>query len=253
MDSDDTKKIKEQIEENLRKAQEEQARERMESIKEIVTLAFEDEASRRACPYDGVLGKLPFESWPKNFHDEFDGTRNSLLRKGHSPEQLRGYMDELKELYEGAALDPNNPQVASLSGGMIGIEREIEDLIRFSEAVQLGEEKGLAYLTDKSHSEQVARGKKFDGGRKRGAVGPIRRWIRRALKNNPNLKNLDLWEAIRTSPPKGWVVMETAKLGKYVERPDSGENVSRKTFCTYASEERKLLRFSANSEVRKAV
>lgn len=94
-------------------------------------------------------------------------------------------------------------------------------------------------------------GKAFKQGRKQGAVGPVRKFIRAALKKNSEIKNEELWQAITKKPPNGWTPMESPRLGRYIEAPAKGKNVEWKSFCTYAAEERKRLK-STISEGLKA-
>lgn len=82
-------------------------------------------------------------------------------------------------------------------------------------------------------------GKKFQG-RKKGAVGPIRKAIRRLLKKNHKMKTAEIWAEIKTKPPKGWTVMDNAQ-GKYIEGPKAGDEMKYRRFTNVVSEEKKLI------------
>ncbi|HEY0876917.1 MAG TPA: hypothetical protein VGE10_00545 [Zeimonas sp.] len=92
------------------------------------------------------------------------------------------------------------------------------------------------------------RGRKFEGGRKLGAVGPIRKAIRRLLKNDPTLKNADLWDLVKARLPRGWTAFDN-RTGRYLEKPSRPEQkqiekVEYSTFCNIAADERKALKGS---------
>lgn len=72
--------------------------------------------------------------------------------------------------------------------------------------------------------------------------GPVRAFIRARLEKKPAAKNKELWDAIMARPPKDWKAMETRSFGRYLEGPKPGDEVKWKSFCTYASSERKRLK-----------
>ena len=90
-------------------------------------------------------------------------------------------------------------------------------------------------------AEHAAFGRPFKKGRKANTVSPIRRAIRRALKANPTLKNAQLWAQIGKAPPKGYTFQDN-RLGKYIEGPSAGSDMSYARFRNVASEERKALK-----------
>lgn len=119
------------------------------------------------------------------------------------------------------------------------ILRDICKLAQIQEAVRLGQEKGLALLTDEYHAAITIKGEKFDrGGR---GPGPIRKWIARQLKKCPTMKNADLWAAFKEKPQRGWSVMEN-RQGKYLEGPTVNDKVSYGRFSNVAKEERNKLK-----------
>lgn len=83
-------------------------------------------------------------------------------------------------------------------------------------------------------------GEKFTRGRRSGTGGPIRKAIARLLKNNPELNNKILWNAIKDKPPRRWQVFENS-LGKYIEGPTPDKNMAYRRFINVAAEERKKL------------
>ena len=72
--------------------------------------------------------------------------------------------------------------------------------------------------------------------------GPIRKAITKLLTRDPTLENDALWDAIKARPPKGWIVYENARLGKYIEGPTPGDNMKHSTFKTRCSEVRKEIK-----------
>lgn len=48
--------------------------------------------------------------------------------------------------------------------------------------------------------------------------GPVRKAIERLLKKQPSMKNAELWQALKTRPPKGYTVCEN-RQGRYIEGP----------------------------------
>ena len=61
-------------------------------------------------------------------------------------------------------------------------------------------------------------GQKFTKGRKPAALGPVAKKIKAYLQKNPAAKTLDVWRALKKSPPNGFVFMESARLGRYIEK-----------------------------------
>lgn len=84
-------------------------------------------------------------------------------------------------------------------------------------------------------------GVKFKRGRKPGTTGPIRKVIAKLLAKAPDTKNHDLWTTIKDKPPRGWQVFDN-RIGRYIEGPKPGENMSYERFCNVAAEERKKLK-----------
>lgn len=82
-------------------------------------------------------------------------------------------------------------------------------------------------------------GAKFIAGRKPGAAGRVRRAIAAHLKQHPNAKNPEIWEALRSKPPKGWCFYAN-RLGEYIEHQD-GET-KRAQFNNICGEERRKIR-----------
>lgn len=61
-------------------------------------------------------------------------------------------------------------------------------------------------------------GQKFVNGRKPAALGPVAKKVKAYLQKNPKAKPLDVWCALAKSPPSGLTFMDTARLGRYVEK-----------------------------------
>lgn len=84
-------------------------------------------------------------------------------------------------------------------------------------------------------------GNMFKGGRKSGAVSPVRKAVRRELARDPNASTETLWMRVEAKPPKGWVFFAN-RAGRYIEGPKGGQNMNFRTFANVASAERKLLK-----------
>ena len=81
-------------------------------------------------------------------------------------------------------------------------------------------------------------GVKFKQGRKPNTSGPIRKAIVRLLAASPDMKNAELWGAIKAKPPRGWKVCDN-RVGKYIEGPKASDGMNYARFCNVASEARK--------------
>lgn len=115
--------------------------------------------------------------------------------------------------------------------------QSIYELAHLKHAISLGESMGLRALA----GDQAELGQRFKNGRKPGSGGPIRKAIMKILAKSPEIKNPEIWEAIKKNPPKFWQAYENAKLGKYFEGPTAKEKMEYKRFCTVCGEERKKL------------
>lgn len=81
-------------------------------------------------------------------------------------------------------------------------------------------------------------GKKFTAGRKRGAVGPVRRAIRSVLKRRPGARASEVWDALAASPPRGLTVCDN-RVGRYIETGPGTDSTSYERFANIVSEEKK--------------
>lgn len=80
-------------------------------------------------------------------------------------------------------------------------------------------------------------GVKFTRGRKPNTGSPIRKAIAKLLEANPDMKNPELWAALKNKTPRGWAFCEN-QVGKYIEGPKM-ENMNYERFCNVCGEERK--------------
>lgn len=77
-------------------------------------------------------------------------------------------------------------------------------------------------LADSAGDALIPVGMNFvKGGRQPGAVGDVRREVRRILKRAPNATAAKVWAAIKGAPPKNFSVCEN-RLGKYIEVKSAG-------------------------------
>jgi hypothetical protein len=84
-------------------------------------------------------------------------------------------------------------------------------------------------------------GNAFKGGRKEGAVSPVRKAVRRELARDPSASTETLWKRVAENPPKGWAFLDN-RVGRYAEGPKAGQNMNIRTFANVASMERKRLK-----------
>ncbi|CAN5390728.1 hypothetical protein BH11PSE11_BH11PSE11_12340 [soil metagenome] len=69
------------------------------------------------------------------------------------------------------------------------------------------------------HREALAnKGAKLNGGREKGALGPVAKKVKTYLSKRPAASPIEVWNALRQAPPKNHVFMESPKLGKYIEK-----------------------------------
>jgi hypothetical protein len=101
-------------------------------------------------------------------------------------------------------------------------------------------EEYCAFLID-AIDPLAERGFKFMRGRKKGTGGPIRKWIARQLAKGREMKNAELWAAIKARPPRGWQVQEN-RLGKYLDGPTAKDHMTYGRFSNVAKEERDKLK-----------
>jgi hypothetical protein len=55
-------------------------------------------------------------------------------------------------------------------------------------------------------------------GRKPGSYAPVTKKVNAYLKKEPGAKSVEVWNAVKASPPKGYVFMETERFGRYIEK-----------------------------------
>ncbi len=110
-------------------------------------------------------------------------------------------------------------------------EGELHDLLA-ERAAAIEEAAALRPIAD--------HGKKFADGRTPGSGGPIRKAIARLLKKNSALKNPQLWDAIKSRPPRGWSVFEN-RHGKYIEGPTNDDRMGQRRFFNICGEERRKI------------
>ena len=127
------------------------------SLRDKLMAAADASESKRQQPYDGVCGVLPFASWPVNFHRDFEGTRDKLLRDGYTAEQLQTYIADVIETTKAALNNPANPPNCN-PACPFDIYSDVEILAHYWMAVQRGESEGLAFLTDTDHAGRVKKG-----------------------------------------------------------------------------------------------
>lgn len=151
-----------------------------------------------------------------------------FLNDGFSPEDISNRVDEAKRdelIFPGIVTDPS------------AFAHDVYELAHLGYAIDQGKQIGLQILA----GDQAAIGQKFKDGRKRGSVGPIRKAIGLLLKKSPNMKNAELWDALKAKPPRGWEVREN-RMGKYIEGPNPSDSMTYASFINAAAKERKKIR-----------
>ncbi len=102
----------------------------------------------------------------------------------------------------------------------------------------------LQFRTDPARAiaDELERGTgaKFAAGRKVGTASPIRKRMAALLRKSPAMKNTDLWEAIKVSPPKGHLLYD--EPSKYVSAPNGKPDMDYRRFCNVAAELRREVR-----------
>ncbi len=116
----------------------------------------------------------------------------------------------------------------------IAFAQSVYELAHLRYAISQGKSKGLRVLA----GDQAEHGQRFKDGRKPGSVGPIRKAIAKLLAKTPEMKNPELWDAIKNRPPRGWQAIESTRLGKYLEGPKMA-HMGYPSFCNVCSKERK--------------
>lgn len=97
-------------------------------------------------------------------------------------------------------------------------------------------------------SDVAIKGRVFaNGGKKKGAYSPVKKWIERQLKKNIDLKPAELWAMLKEKPLHGWKIVEPrfSKIEKFIEAPTSGDDMPYKRFQDAVSEVKRDLKKSA--------
>lgn len=187
----------------------------------------------------------PPKWFPPDKKIDFRGKRRDLLRS-MTPDDLRSEIERIIGMHREHFADPNylkhEYRPASINGIPDTVGHDLAILARYLYAAALGGENGLPLVLGNAYASRVIHGKKMRKGRKKDTIGPMRKFIRKTLLSKPSATNEELWTAIKARPPREWVPMENEKYGRYIEGPQSGEEVKWKSFCTYASLERNLLK-----------
>jgi len=137
----------------------------------------------KEAPYDGVMGELP-KRIPGNFQLEFQVIRNRLLET-YTHEELLDYISDAQRVF-----DPDEDYVRFWIP--LKIIKDVTMLMYFQEADRLyrevGEEAGLAFLTDSDLAKQVTKGVKQYQNLAKGNLAASKNKTERANKYH------DLWK-----------------------------------------------------------
>lgn len=79
-------------------------------------------------------------------------------------------------------------------------------------------------------------GVQFKRGRKKGAIGPVRAWLRKYMTKHPEATTAQAWAALAKRPPKIMTVFDN-RLGRYIETDDHPDT-SYRQFANLVSLER---------------
>ena len=201
-----------------------------------------------------LAGGIPPDWFPPVIREDALLRRRNLLRNGMTMDALREAAEEVIKVHRDNFAHPDyviheHRGTLIRDGKPDATDRDIRIFARYLYAAELGEKNGLAVVLGNEHAGLAIHGKQMRLGRKEGTVGPVRKFIRKALAKKPKATNEELWAAIKANPPKGWTPMEN-KLGCYIEGPASGDEVKWTSFCNYAAKERGLLKSSNRRGVK---
>ena len=166
-----------------------------------------------------------------------------LYKNGGRVESLAHFSNEaLAMFYEYKAGIMNKGGFAGSAGDSRQFERDCADVLdmlpnitqEVAAAVRLS-----VLTTHKKYKLAAAHGENFTG-KKKGAVGPIRKAIAKALKEHPAIKSPEIWDKLKDKPPRGWAFYDN-RQGKYIEGPHASQGMEYRRFCNICSEERKKL------------
>lgn len=165
--------------------------------------------------------------------------------------------DKLKERLRELAQNWPEGDTNSVDRQCTGIERRIPPDCQHEDAIKALEyckqarrfgptEKGYRFLInavaamkDFELFDDSIKGVKFNQpGR---GPGLFRKIIARLLKNNPEMKNPELWAAVANKPPKGWTAYDN-RVGKYLEGKSASDSMGYGRFCNICGEERNKLK-----------
>ncbi|HEU0228937.1 MAG TPA: hypothetical protein VFR20_00050 [Burkholderiaceae bacterium] len=96
----------------------------------------------------------------------------------------------------------------------------------------------IVLMMHKKYLLSARTGARFEAGRKPNTEGPISKAMGSVIKRNPTIKNADLWNAMKSSPPRGWTFYDNDQ-GKYIEGPRGGQNMGYDRFRNIAAQKRK--------------
>ncbi len=88
---------------------------------------------------------------------------------------------------------------------------------------QLQNELGEVQKTLEEAQPDIKRGQAFGRNQGKKVTSPIRRKIDALLKKQPDMTNDEIWQAVKAAPPKGWELVDSTKLGRYLNGPGSKE------------------------------
>ncbi len=192
-----------------------------------------------------TLKAEPPKWFPPDKRIDFQSKRRDLLTMMALDDlchDIQGIIEMHGEHFAEADYWKHEYRPATINGILDTVGHDVAITARYVCAAILGKEKGLPLLMGDEYAGLATYGEVMRKGRKKDTIGPVRKFIRKALERKPALSNEDLWAAITTKPPRDWTVMNSSRFGRYIEGPSSKDEVKWKSFRTYAALERNRLK-----------
>ena len=167
------------------------------------------EAAQEANVFPGLLGHDPYDASKFCHWGEYATSLDVLMRCRETLGEPIG--DVVKRI--AVELRPDNAETIFWMGAWLETLNEKSDV-----EVQLKKKKDEFERVLATLTPLAQHGQKFkDGGRKSDSLGPVARKVQDFLARNRKAGTESVWAALKKSPPRGHVFVESEKLGRYIE------------------------------------
>ena len=203
----------------------------------IADKAWEERVRRE--PYDGVIGLVP-DWFPQPISAEFERVRFNLLRSSVAgeevtPELVRLWVDRYKALGEGDK-DDYIPRE---------FFEQVSRLANWRWIASLGPKRGTLELGVPDAAE-VARAKKFDHPRRKGALDDLGKLMVSIARERPQISNQEMWSELANSATRArllpGIIQEVDDDRIYYRSRGKDKSVSWSGFRSRMSRVRKQLK-----------